>query len=292
MSKWTRVLNEIKKHPMNEKDDKIFLRFLKWQLFEKKNDEKIVDWIDDAKLIVKQGYTVSTGNYYFGLFEYVEMMFVLNYLDKEDVFVDVGANIGDYSILSAKCCGANAIAFEPMPNVYDFMKRQIELNDINDKVQMYQMGLSNEKGVLKFTNEDAVSHAVLDNKMEPNLIEVPVGTLDDVLDSRPINIVKIDVEGLEYHVLQGAKKSIMQSECNVVMAECNGLCSRYNINENDIINLLSECGFAPYYYDVDKNECKKLDNIDSKNVIFIKDLEFTNEKLKKSKRHMFNGNML
>jgi hypothetical protein len=56
-----------------------------------------------------------TGNLYAGLHEFSEMGFLLHLLRQNDLFVDVGANLGSYTVLASAVCQARNIAFEPVP---------------------------------------------------------------------------------------------------------------------------------------------------------------------------------
>src|SRR6516164_2306954 len=69
-------------------------RFAAWQIASRLRNEIEFDWIEGAKLIVSRGMTGATGNIYCGLHEFVEMSFLLHLLQPNDLFLDVGANIG------------------------------------------------------------------------------------------------------------------------------------------------------------------------------------------------------
>ena len=75
-------------------------------------------YVGDTRLFVTRGMTGATGNWYCGLHEVDEMGFVLHALRPGDLFVDVGANIGSYTVLAAGAVGADAIAVEPVPTTF------------------------------------------------------------------------------------------------------------------------------------------------------------------------------
>jgi thymidylate synthase len=64
--------------------------------------------------------TGATGNIYAGLHEFEDMAFLLHLLRSEDMFADVGSNIGSYTILASGVVGAKSVAFEPVPSTYHF----------------------------------------------------------------------------------------------------------------------------------------------------------------------------
>jgi hypothetical protein len=107
-------------HPLT-KDRKIrtLTRWLRWQIGSRVLGCSVaVPFVNNTRLLVKPGMTGATGNIYCGLHEFEDMAFVLHLLRPGDLFVDIGANIGSYTIL-AGATGANAISFEPVPSTFD-----------------------------------------------------------------------------------------------------------------------------------------------------------------------------
>jgi hypothetical protein len=81
-------------------------RFIRWQLGSRMLPAEVVwPFVNDARLIVRPGMTGATGNVYVGLHEFEDMAFLLHYLRPGDLFVDVGANVGSYTVLAG---GASA----------------------------------------------------------------------------------------------------------------------------------------------------------------------------------------
>ena len=106
-----KVIRFIIKHPLNKNRKlKSLILFINWQIlsifFVKK---KIFKWVDNSLLIAYRGETAITGNLYTGLLEFNDMGFLLNFLNKNDVFVDVGANSGAYTVLASKVVGSKLI---------------------------------------------------------------------------------------------------------------------------------------------------------------------------------------
>lgn len=95
--------------------------------------------------------TGATGNIYCRLHEYVDMRFVLDNLKPNDIFVDIGANVGTYTILASKVRGAKTISFEPDPQTARFLRRNIAVNGIASKVEAINAALGAESRVINFT---------------------------------------------------------------------------------------------------------------------------------------------
>ena len=82
-------------HPLNN-SNKIaaIIRFMKWQVGSRLvPGEVIYKWVNDSKIVARSGETGVTGNVYCGLHEFADMAFLLHVLRKDDLFVDIGANV-------------------------------------------------------------------------------------------------------------------------------------------------------------------------------------------------------
>ena len=125
---------------------------------------------------------------------------VLDEIDADTVFYDIGANMGFYSVLAGSR-GARVIAFEPHPKARDLLMRNLELNEILD-CHTYQVGLSDEPGEAGLTDPYTFGTTQLDFSGDGIEIE----TLDTLVERDGVampDVVKIDVEGHEESVLRG-----------------------------------------------------------------------------------------
>jgi hypothetical protein len=99
MSQALNKLRIILSHPLARRAQaKTLFRIASWQLRSRLQREVIVPWIADQKLIAKRGMTGATGNTYVGLHEFTDMMFLLHFLRRGDVFLDIGANVGTITL--------------------------------------------------------------------------------------------------------------------------------------------------------------------------------------------------
>ena len=168
-----------------------------------------VPFVDDTVLVVERGMTGATGNIYCGLHEYEEMGLVLHVLRRGDVFVDVGANAGSYSVLAAGACGAHVVAFEPIGRAYAALCRNIARNGVGERVEARQEGVGSASGPLLFTTDlDTCNHVVRAPLADGGTISVGCTTLDAALAGRGPRLIKIDVEGFEIEVLEGAHTTL------------------------------------------------------------------------------------
>jgi FkbM family methyltransferase len=96
----------------------------------------LVPFVDATRIFVGAGHTGANGNYYWGLHEFADMAFVLHYLRPDDLFVDVGANVGSYTLLASGAVGARTIAFEPVPQTLARLRANCDANGLGTRVDV------------------------------------------------------------------------------------------------------------------------------------------------------------
>jgi hypothetical protein len=130
------ILKFIINHPLNRKYKlKALLRFIRWQISIYFNPYPIIyPFAEKTKLIISKGMHGATGNLYCGLDEFEDMSFVLHFLREDDLFVDIGANIGSYTLLAANEVGAETISIEPIPATFNTLKTNMRLNNLDKNV--------------------------------------------------------------------------------------------------------------------------------------------------------------
>ena len=278
--KW--ISKKFNENPLT-KNDRVsaYYRYIKFNIHQIIfNKEKIYPFLNNTRFYAKKGLSGIIPNIYFGLHEVEEMSFLLHYLKDEDTFLDIGANVGVYTILASGEKKCKSIAIEPIPRTFNYLKRNVELNQIQDKVKLYNIGLSNKNGALYFTDDkDSMNHVV--DKEVPNSIKVKVYSLDDLINE-PINFIKLDVEGFEKFVLDGAKLVLKSPALNVIQIELNSFGTQYEIDDEDIHQLIYSYGFKPYKYIPFKREIELLKSYrkDQYNTIYIRDLELVKTRIK------------
>ena len=268
---------------------KAYYRFIRWQIIQSiYPHETIYRFVGNTKLVVKKGLSGATGNIYTGLHEFSEMGFLLHFLRKEDLFFDIGANVGSYSVLSGGCIGTRTVAFEPVLSTFVWLQKNIKVNGLNETVKTYQIGLGRNKGVLHFTKSyDTVNHVVLnpENKRSEEIMEVRVEDFDTIAGNEGIpNLVKIDVEGFETEVLNGMSQSLKSENLNAIIIELNGSGSRYGFDEKLIHQKLLENKFLPYQYNPFERKLLVLENFGPHNTIYIKDANFVRNRLESAEK--------
>lgn len=246
------TLQFIFNHPVAGKNKwASFWRFTGWQIQSRTYKHPVVyPFVENSKLIVQGGMTGATGNIYTGLHEFEDMMFLLHLLRPGDIFVDAGANIGSYSILASSVAGAKSVSFEPVPSTFLHLKHNVAVNNIELSVELQNAGVGKEKGILHFTSDyDTMNHVVTDpDHSNQETIQVEIVAIDESLGNRVPTLIKIDTEGFEMAVLQGASKTLANSSMMAIIVEINGSCRRYGIDEKNIHEFIVARGFTPISY--------------------------------------------
>lgn len=141
---------------------------------------------------------------------------LLNYLERSEIIFDIGANIGQtsFNMISTqkvKKLNPTIYSFEPYPKTFNKLKTNIALNK-NKNIKAYNLGLGTEKGTLHMMQHSPTNSGGFRMTEDPaNGISVPVISLDEFVSENhlsKVDFIKIDVEGFEVQVIQGAIKTI------------------------------------------------------------------------------------
>jgi FkbM family methyltransferase len=287
------LLRFILGHPLNRGGRVAALgRFARWQAASRIIRRPIaLPFAGGARLLVSRGMTGATGNYYCGLHEVSEMAFVLHALREGDLFVDVGANIGSYTILAAGAAGAEAISVEPVPSTFDRLLDNIRLNRLEQRVQAECCGLSSEPGELRFLSSlDTMNRVALPGDDLPT-VTVPVDTLDALCKGRPPAVIKIDVEGHEKSVLQGGAAVLAQPGLKAVLMETNQSGAKFGVADSEIVELMCGHGFQPATYDPFARRLSPLQGAPL-NTIFVRDIDAMSRHCAAARRYsLINGSI-
>ena len=176
-----------------------------------------------------------------------EMLAWRHSLRAGDLFVDVGAHAGVYAIWALEL-GAEVVAVEPNPEMSAQLRANLTLNGYAAAV--HEMALADAPGTMTMAGADLLcQHLLLGGAPEssPSGIEVPVSTLDALLGDRTARGVKIDVEGAERLVLEGAEHALREGRIELLQLEWND-CSQSLLGEDrsPVASLLRGHGYELY----------------------------------------------
>jgi FkbM family methyltransferase len=292
-----RTLYFILNHPLGKRHPfKALWQFLYWQLQCRFSRNKFIvkPFINDVKFKARKGLTGITGNIYTGLHEFNDMAFLLHFLRPADVFFDVGANVGSYTLLASGVCHSKTVAIEPAKITASILQQNIILNQLADNVTLINAAAGAIEGVLNFSqNEDTTNHilsagerARTDNEI------VNVVVIDGLSSTDSPALIKIDVEGFETEVLNGMPATLKLPSLKAIIIELNGSGGRYGFNEQDIHQLLLDSAFKPYLYDPFNRQITLVDTFGDFNTIYCRDIEFINERLKFAEKFEIMGELI
>ncbi|MEZ5039050.1 MAG: FkbM family methyltransferase [Saprospiraceae bacterium] len=270
----------LSKHPFAKRHFRQALsNWLIWQFRSSIFKEPVIlDFIEGAKFLARRRMAGITGSIYAGLHEFNDMGFLLHFLREGDHFVDVGANVGSYTILASKVRKAFTTSFEPIPSTFEWLKLNIAINKIEDLVNIQNKGCSSESNLLKFSKEEDTTNHVLVSSEKKAFIEVETVSLDLWLNAPPI-LIKIDTEGFETEVLKGASATLQHENLLAIIIELNGSGNRYGYKEELIDETLQNHGFIPCEYDPLNRTLVKLKTFGNDNTIYIRNYDQVLERL-------------
>lgn len=198
-------------------------------------------------------------------FEWRERQFLNSYLRRGDIFVDVGANIGLFTVIASRRVGTGGevFAFEPCAKTYQRLLRNIELNNMNN-VKCFQMALSDRSGQIQMNSSSDGYDAW--NSMAPPyagsaFTTEMVGTVtwDNFVREQnlkgSVTMIKIDVEGWESHVLSGGIETLSRQDAPVLQVEFTDEASQAaGTSCQALYRQLAGLGYQMFVYDEKSNQ--------------------------------------
>jgi FkbM family methyltransferase len=285
LSKLIYRYHQFKRHPLARlRIWRVMFRYLLFNMASG-NREKIYDFIGGLKFYATRGDAGIVANIYTGLYDFEEMSFMLHYLRDQNIFVDVGANVGEYALLASGIANAHSFAYEPVPTTFDKLKKNVAVNGLQNKIEARNKGVSSKKSTLFFTQNKGVMNHVLKGKKQ-GAIEVEVESLNEAFKMTSADLLKIDVEGHEMEVLDGADQLLSSDRLQAIIIEINDRTTVAGYSPNAVHDRLSKHGFFPVQYLPLSRKLIQLQTYkkDQFNTIYIKNIENASTLLKSGKK--------
>jgi FkbM family methyltransferase len=281
------LLSYVTSHPLNKGGRARALgRVLRWQLASRLGLGAIaLPFVSGTRLLATSGMAGATGNWYCGLHEHDDMGFALHFLRASDCLLDIGANVGSYTVLAAGGVGARVVAVEPILGTFRALRANVRLNDLDDRVTLLNIGLGAEEGTVRFTHDlDSMNHALAPGEVVESAIDVAVVTLDSIAEPVMPTFMKLDVEGYESQVLAGGRKTLRSETLRCLLIETNGSGRRFGVTDQALHAQVRDFGFAPARYDVLARSITSLPvdswNRSGGNTLYIRDIEECRERVR------------
>jgi len=151
--------------------------------------------------------------------EYDTSTFIYNSLEDGDIFIDIGAMGGLYSIISSKLVGNTGIVIsvEPNPDNIYFLQKNIELNNLHNII-LVKKAIGEKKGkITLYYDKESTEITSYHKGYRKNYFETELVTLDSLTENMLIiKILKVDTEGYDEKVLEGASKTLLKTHYVIV----------------------------------------------------------------------------
>jgi FkbM family methyltransferase len=257
MHKSSEFVKRIWTHPANRGQRlRQLAHGVRYQLESRRGSEFVTPLGDRSRILATRGHAASSLAVYANPPDLGEARAWKQLLAAGDLFVDVGANVGVYTILMAEH-GCQVVAVEPNETAREMLQRNLMLNGY--EAEIVDCVLADDVGVRKFTHGlDSTNRIVRDGESEVRAL-----TLDLLLGDRSAAGVKIDVEGAEHLVLEGARQALSEHRIRALQLEWNDA-SEANFREprDSTLRILREYGYSTFRPSADgllrEDPCPKL----------------------------------
>lgn len=223
-----------------------------WENLFKEGEDKIVYKLDPEIRLYLFRHSILSKLIYEGNFEVNEINFVKSHLKPGEIFIDIGSNIGLFSMIGSQKVGSHGkvIAFEPSPTTFERLQLNTTLA-VYDNIEIRNLGLSNSNSKLILNISGGGYDAwdtfgTVEEEKRTGQVEVEVSTLDDQLtgvDKTKISLIKIDVEGWEKFVLLGAQTFLQQFSPALLIEFTGRNTKAAGYEASEIYDLLAAWGY-------------------------------------------------
>lgn len=173
-------------------------------------------------------------------------------LPRGGTFIDIGANIGMATLSAASAVGPEGkiIAFEPNPAVADIFRRSMRRNGLESIVELHNAAIADTDGTMPMfvpsSNHGESSLAGGSEGREGKSIDVTTTTAAFLLELPRIDLVKIDVEGFELHVLKTLRSTLERFRPPVISEVMDEHLSRAGTTSQDLRDCMADIGYLPF----------------------------------------------
>lgn len=191
------------------------IKHLPWVIKSFKNWDYIIkETINNRfpeKVIMRNGLIIHGDKYHVGLISSLYDIFYLKVyncynmnIDNNDIVVDIGANIGVFSLYASQFSKNKIISYEPYPAAIQIFKKNINTNDLNHQIYIHNNAIFNKSGIVKIFINDKWEQNSIYNKFQKQHILIKAITPDEIFtknDIDRIDFLKIDCEGCEEFII-------------------------------------------------------------------------------------------
>jgi FkbM family methyltransferase len=204
----------------------------------------------DMRQVAIEALNFSGDTWKFSAYEKVEFDILAGLLTDGMTMLDIGANIGWFSLqLANRFPKANILAFEPIPQTFEYLTRNVALNGFNN-IKTYNSGFLEQAEIIPFYvfAEQGTNASSIDffGQPETKVIDCQVFRLDEFAKSMTVDLIKCDVEGAELNVLKGAAETLRRDKPVIYAEICVYWAKRFGWEPNDLVEYLGSFGYVGF----------------------------------------------
>ncbi|MGD0279294.1 MAG: FkbM family methyltransferase [Smithella sp.] len=241
--------------------------------YSNRNDSTVIinDYDGNLKMRLDRAAYMGGTIYWMGSHHRRELAYLSSICRPDMTFVDVGANMGEFTLFMAKRLSkGSVIAFEPTKRMFEILQQNVKLNEFNN-VKLFNIALGDRESKMPiYTSSENIEHEVWNEglfRLFPNenvnvlLEEIMVVPFDKIAKENNIqnvNIIKIDVEGAELYVLKGLEQVLKLFKPKLLIEISREAFANAGYTVTDISNYIKDYGYTTYGF----NANNKLYQID------------------------------
>jgi FkbM family methyltransferase len=236
-----------------------FSRFLKKRFNKKGVDMRTVNnFMGTIKMCVDRNSYMGGSIYWTGFHHLNELLFLNSFLKPDMVFIDIGANQGEFSLFAAsKLTNGKVVSFEPVAKQLGYFENNIKINSFKN-IELNAYGLSNEEGSLPiYTSLDTTLHSGIHEGLSTlyatgNRAAFEQNVALKVFDKEYINrfsridFIKIDIEGAELYALKGMQQHLSQFKPTILIEMNDDTFKAAGYSLPEMSDYLKSFGYKPY----------------------------------------------
>jgi FkbM family methyltransferase len=214
--------------------------------------------VNDIQLYLDENDTLQIARR--AKFEELETEVLLSYVQPHSTLLDIGANIGYYTVeVARKATFGKVISFEPDPANFALLQRNVALNQVKNTV-LHNAAISDRAGHMRLYKHpfNTGDYRLYNDGDFKEFVDVPTLRLDDVITER-VDMIKIDVQGFEYFAMKGAEQILKQYKPLILTEFWPRGLTNSGITAKAYLDLLKDNGYQPRRVDEEQKKVVETD---------------------------------
>lgn len=242
---------------------------------------QVANYDKDLKMKLDIDEWIQQQIYFLGCFDPVGIRFIKNQLYEGEIFIDIGANVGAYSLIASRLVGKSGkvIAFEPASKSFLRLLKNISLNGIGNIIpeRLAVIDKSTQADLYISGSQNMGMSSIYHHDSETGITEkVEAISIDDYIEKKGISrisLIKIDIEGSEFLALKGMQKVLTSMRPKILVELKEETLKSSGYTEKDVISHFEKVGYSRFIIDEKGNISNDLSRQmkDYYNYVFLPD---------------------